>query len=322
MNAAHALLDALAWARSVLLTGPVGPDGDSVGACLALQGVLRRRGVVATVAGTPSYRYDWLPGAAAMVADVAITPEWDAVVVLDGDRHRLPPPVDVAFNRARIRGIVDHHGSTKPDGYTHVWLDPNASSTCAMIFDQLDDLGVPLDAELAQQLYTGAIFDTGGFRFSNTTPATHRMAARLLETGIDHATIANRVMHERRISGLRLAGHVFEHATLHADGQLAVGRAPLALKARFDNVDGDLEGIVDGLVHILGVEVGVLLVEKEPGEIKYSLRSRGRIDVAAVAQRISPRGGGHKKAAGCSITGTLDEAEARALEQLLPLLAG
>lgn len=321
MDPAVALFEALLGARSILLTGPVGPDGDSIGACLALQGVLRRRGVAATVAGTPSYRYDWLPGARDMVPDATVGADWDAVVVLDGDRHRLPPPVDQAFAAARVRAIVDHHGSTRPDGYTHAWLDPKASSTCAMLFDRLDAWGIPLDAELAQPLYTGAIFDTGGFRFSNTTPATHQMAARLLATGIDHAAIATRVMHERRISGLRLAGHVYQHATLHADGQLAIGRAPLELKERFDNVDGDLEGIVDGLVHLLGVEVGVLLVEKAPGDVKFSLRSRGRVDVAAVAQRISERGGGHVKAAGCSVSGTLDEAEQRALQHLVPLLA-
>ena len=157
-----------------------------------------------------------------------------------------------------------------------------------MLYRLLETWEAVLDRDLATQLYTGAIFDTGGFRYSNTTPETHQMAAALLSTGIEHAAICTRVLMERRSSGLRLAGHVFENATFHLGGELAVGRATLDLKHRFDNIDGDLEGIVDSLVHVLGVEVAVLLVERAPDEIKYSLRSRGKVDVARVARELAP----------------------------------
>lgn len=311
MHPAHALLDALCKADSVLLTGPIAPDGDSIGACLALQRILHKRGIDAHVAGTPSYRYDWLPGAELMVPDEAITPHWDAVVVLDGDRNRLPPTIEAAFNNASVRGIVDHHGSTRAEGYTHAWLEPDAESTCGMLYRFLDPWDIELDRELATQLYTGAVFDTGGFRYSNTKPSTHAMAGALIATGIEHASICTRVLMERRISSLKLAGHVFSHATFHAGGELAVGRATLDLKERFGNVEGDLEGIVDNLVHVMGVEVAVLLVERPSREIKYSLRSRGKVNVALVARELSPSGGGHAKAAGASVPGPVEAAEAR-----------
>ena len=316
MTPADALLDALLDAETILLTGPIAPDGDSIGACLALQRILAARGKQATVAGTPSYRYSWLPGADDMVADEAIDGCWDAVVVLDGDRMRLTPPIDTAFQGARIRGIIDHHGSTRPDGYTHAWLEPTAASTCGMLYDALEGWAAELDPTLAVQLYTGAVFDTGGFRYSNTTPETHHMAAALLAAGIPHAQVCTRVLMERRASGLRLAGHVFSHARFLLDGQLAVGRATLDLKHRFDNIDGDLEGIVDALVHVHGVEVAVLLVERSPDEIKYSLRSRGKVDVAMVARELAPTGGGHAKAAGASVPGPVADAEQLAIDVL------
>lgn len=321
MHPRVSLLDALCGARSVLLTGPIAPDGDSIGACLALQRVLRSRGVESTVAGTASYRYDWLPGAKQMVPDDEIVGDWEAVVVLDGDRHRLTPPVAKAFAGARIKGIVDHHGSTRPEGYTHAWLEPHAASTCGMLYDALGDWSTPLDRTLATQLYTGAVFDTGGFRYSNTTPDTHAMAADLIRTGIDHAPICTRVLMERRESSLRLAGHVYSHASFHAGGELACGRATLDLKERFGNIEGDLEGIVDNLVHVCGVEVAVLLVERQPDEIKYSLRSRGKVDVAKVARELAPSGGGHAKAAGASVSLSVADAEALAVDVIQRHLA-
>ena len=217
-----ALLEALSGCTRVLLTGPVAPDGDSIGACLALQRLLVRRGVAVDVAGVPAYRYRWMPGALQMLPDSVLEPVYDGVVVLDGDRHRLTPPAATCFQAARVRGIVDHHASTRLDGYTHPWVEHGATSTCEMVFDALvtDDM---LDRELAELLYVGAIFDTGGFCYSNTTATTHRMAARLLEVGIEHAPICTRVLLERRQSGLRLAGAVFGSAEFYAEGALAVG---------------------------------------------------------------------------------------------------
>ena len=103
MQSLCALVQACCTADRVLLTGPIGPDGDSIGAALALQQILRARGVRVDVAGTPSYRYDWMPGADEMVPDAQIAPLYDAVVVLDGDCHRLPEPVRAAFEAASIR---------------------------------------------------------------------------------------------------------------------------------------------------------------------------------------------------------------------------
>lgn len=316
------LRDALASCDRVLLTGPTEPDGDSLGACLALQRVLRRRGVEVDVTGAPAFRYTWLPGAPDIVADGSLRPDYDAVVVLDGDRHRLTPGAERAFAAASVKGIVDHHASTTEDGYTHCWVEPTATSTCEMLYDALVGSGEALDPELATLLYVGAIFDTGGFRYSNTTPATHRMAAHLLEIGIDHTAITTRVLMERREAGMRLAGRVFCDAERALDGRLVIGAASARLLASLGADTGDLEGLVDALVYVEGTEVAVLLTERGPDKVKASLRSRGRVNVARVARELSTAGGGHAKAAGALIDGSLDHARAQVIEEVGKALEG
>ncbi len=305
------LLEALAPRNRILLTGPVGPDGDSIGACLALQRLLHRRGAKADVVGTLPVRYQWLPGGDAVIADAGLDPAvYDAVVVLDGDRHRLTPPAAAAFAGAAFKALVDHHASSTAEGYDLAWLQADAASTTEMLFNALRAANEPLDRELAILLYTGVIFDTGGFCYSNARPSTLRMAADLMDTGFDHAQVCLRILMERRPSGLRLAGAVYSEARFVAGGRLAIGRVSHARARELGVADGDVEGVVDGLVHTRGVEIAALVVEKSDGRVKVSLRGRGRINLVELARTLSPTGGGHVKAAGASVPGTLDEVEA------------
>lgn len=309
-----ALRDALAGRSSVLLTGPVGPDGDSIGAALALQRLLRRHGQKVDVACTVPVRYGFLPGARDAVPDADLQPTYEAVIVLDGDRHRLTEPACTAFRAAKFTALVDHHASSTADGYDFAWIEVGAPSTTEMLYRAALLAGESIDRPLAALLYTGAIFDTGGFRYSNATPATLRMAADLMERGFDHADICLRVLMERRPSGLRLAGMVYSGARFLNGGSLAVARVDEQDRRETRMVDGDVEGVVDGLVHTRGVEVAALLVQRGPAEVKVSLRSRGRVDLVPVARTLSPTGGGHPKAAGAMMQLPLDEAEQRVIE--------
>ena len=299
-------------ARRVLLTGPIDPDGDSIGAALALARGLRALGAAAVdVAGEVAFRYAWMPGVGDMIPDAQIRPDYDLVVVLDGDRRRLEAPVAAAFAAARWRGIVDHHASTEPEGYDVVLLDPSAASTCEMVCALLDGWGLPLDADLAALLYTGLIFDTGGFRHSNTRPSTLRLAARLVETGIDHNAIFVRVLVERQAAGLHLLGEVLGRAVILDEGRLSLSTVTRADMERFGATVGDIEGIVDALLYVRGVEVAALIVEKGPDRCKLSLRSRARVDVARLAKSLASAGGGHPRAAGAQLPWPLPEATAR-----------
>lgn len=309
----EALCAALLASRRVLLTGPVGPDGDSLGACLALGWWLRGRGVDVTLVGHVPRRYRGLVPDGAFVADDALDGVFDAVVVLDGDRHRLPGPVAARFAGAAVRGVVDHHGSTAPGDYTHAWLDPAAESTCTLI---LGLLGTELPVDVATWLYLGLVFDTGGFRHPNTTPGTHAAAAALLACGVPHALVHARVLSERTAGGLRAMGEILAGARAAPSGRLLLGFAPWALHTRHSLVDGDLEGVVEALLSAEGVEVAVLLVGREDGAVKLSLRSRGETDVCAVARALAPTGGGHPRAAGATVRASLEEV-ARRVEALV-----
>jgi phosphoesterase RecJ-like protein len=294
----------------VLLTGPEGPDGDSIGACLALQRGLAVLGVAVDVAGDPGFRYRWMPGAAGMIHEDRVG-AYAGVVVLDGDRGRLPKKVTEAFHGAQWTGIVDHHRSTDPSAYTWSYFDPVVESTCTMVRALLDAWGVPLDREIATCLYVGIIFDTGGFRHSNTTPATHRGAAELLEQGIAHSEIATKVLVERRPVGVRLLSRLLAGATWHGGGSVAIAVFSLPLRKELDATEPDAEGVVEVLLHTEGVEVAAIVTERNEKKVKLSFRSRGKVDVAALARRLSASGGGHAKAAGAVLLEPLASVMAR-----------
>lgn len=317
MDHASTILDHARRSRRVLLTGPEGPDGDSIGACLALQAALRTLlpDLQVDVAGTPGYRYAWLPGAAGMIHDDRVG-AYDGVIVLDGDRKRLPRQVAAAFASAGWTGIIDHHRSTDADGYTWAWLEGTTESTCVMVRDLMRAWNIPLDRDYAAMLYTGLIFDTGAFRYSNTKASSHTLAAELLATGIDHAEIVLKVLAERRTAGFKLLAGMLAGARFWADGKVLVAVYTQALADTVGANEMDVEGVVDILQHTQGVEIGMVLVEKGPRRVKLSLRSRGGVDVAALAKRLNERGGGHAKAAG---TG-LELSVAEALAHIEPIM--
>jgi phosphoesterase RecJ-like protein len=319
---AQQLLERVRASRSVLLTGPEGPDGDSIGACLALQRLLavRAPGVRVDVAGSPGQRYAWLPGADAMVPDARVG-AYDGVVVLDGDRRRLCADVGRAFAHAAWTGIVDHHRSTDVVGYDLALFDPDAESTCGMIHAVSKAWGVPLDADIAALLYAGVIFDTGGFRYSNTRASTHRLAAELLETGIDHARIMLKVLVERRPTALRLMGRILGEAELLGGGRLMLATCSRAMMRELGAVEADLEGVVDMLQHTEGVDLAIVVVERGAERVKLSLRSSGRVDVAALARGLHEGGGGHAKAAGVVLTTPLADVLAMLRDKLVPVVA-
>jgi bifunctional oligoribonuclease and PAP phosphatase NrnA len=309
MNTALKLREFAEKARRVLLTGPAGADGDSIGATLALARGIRALGVgeVLVAANTPE-RYRWMQDAKGIVANAHLKGDFDLVIVMDGDRHRLAPKVLQAFQAARYKVVVDHHRTTSSDGYDLAIVDPTAPATCSQVLEILDAWSVPLDLAIAEQLYVGLIYDTGGFRYSNTRPDTHRAAARLLATGIDHASITNRVLMEIRPAGLALKAAVLSSAQFFSQGQLIIGICSMEAMALCGANTGDLDGIVESLLYVQGAEMCVLIVERDASTVKLSLRAKGHVNVSALAKRLDSGGGGHAKAAGVVLRQSLKEA--------------
>jgi len=294
-------------AGSILFTGPMDPDGDSIGACLALCRVAQRvSSAVVHVAGEANYRYDWMPQADTLLSDGELRSQYDLVVVMDGDRTRLTKTVTDLFNRASRTALVDHHRSSSTTGYDVAILDPDSPSTCELVYRMLQHWGESVDSDMAAHLYTGIIFDTGGFKHENTQPETHRLAAKLLDLGVSPAPVHAKVLHERTSGGLRLLGEVLGAARFYADGQVVVGVITEEAISRLSVASGDTEGIIDALLNTAGVEVAVLVKEAGKSVVKLSLRSKARVNVADIARHLHEGGGGHVRAAGCRVPCSVD----------------
>jgi bifunctional oligoribonuclease and PAP phosphatase NrnA len=301
-------------ARRALITGPVDVDGDSIGASLALAQVLRQCNPdleVITVAAMPiPRRYEFLEGVDAVVTPAELEGPFDLALLLDGVRHRIGE-VGPMFDAARVRVLVDHHVSSDPDEYDLALLDVRRASTCEIVHElaRHPSFDVTVDVAMAQQLYTGIAYDTGTFRYSCTTPATLRLAADLLATGIDAQQIIERVFLDSSYPETVFRGRVLADIRLADDRRCAYARVARVL---FDECGVGAEatdGLINRLVFIEGVEVAFLLVERQPEQIKVSFRSRGLVNVAEVARELSRGGGGHDRAAGVTLEGPLDAVE-------------
>ena len=302
LEAAVAVLTRAADAGwSVVLSAHVQPDADALGSTLALAEGLRRRGaqVAATFPGPfvlPA-SLAWLPGADRLVAHTDVPTDPDLVVGLDAADLRRLGELGPLLEAAPASLVVDHHASNPGFGQVQL-IDPGAAGTVVLVADLLTGLGVELDRDLATCLYAGLAADTGSFRFGNTTPATHELAARLLATGIDHARISQRLFDTAPFGWLALLSLAAGRATLErTTGHGLVWTWATVAEAGAHGLAVDqLEALVDVVRSAEEADVACVLKGATDGSWNVSLRSRGRTDVAAVA--IALGGGGHRMAAG------------------------
>ena len=300
----------------IALTTHVNADGDGLGSEVGMWHLLAARGVRASIANpTPvPDRFTFLmPAGADQSARAAKAIERaDAVLVLDiSDLGRIG---DLAA-AVRARGVpvacIDHHVSpgTLPPGPRFV--APEATATAELVFDLATALGWPITPECARALYVGILTDTGGFRFSNTSPRALRVAGALLECGVEPESIYEAVYASAPEGRVRLTADVLQTRVVEDDVGLAWVTVPPGALERFDATPDDLDGIVEFPRSIAGVRLALLFRQIANGRIKVSFRSMGAVDVAALAQQFG--GGGHKKAAGASLDTSLADAQQRVL---------
>jgi phosphoesterase RecJ-like protein len=300
-----ATVSALLAGDPVLLLGHVSPDADALGSALAAGLALEARGVqVAVSFGDDPFVIPRvlrsLPGQHLLVApdDVGERP---VVVSFDvSSIERLGVLRDVA-ERARTFVAVDHHTSYTGFGGIHL-VDVTAPATAVLALDLVDRLGVELDQTIAAPIYAGIVTDTGSFKFSATTADTHRVAARLLSTGMRHDVIARHIYDDEPFAALRLLGAALDRAVLE---ESAVGGLGLVWTVVTD-ADRDVFGLtLDATERVIDVlriateaEVACVLKQDDRGVWRVSMRSKGRVDVSAIA--LAHGGGGHRFAAGFS----------------------
>jgi phosphoesterase RecJ-like protein len=316
-------------AGSILLCAPSEADGDSLGSELALALILEARypGLTVHIASdTPvPRRYRFLPGTERVLLPNQVPPgtTHDIAIVLDGCRQRLVATREL-FDGASCRILLDHHAVGDDFDYDLRVVDPEVSSTAELVDLVRRHPGIdqPLTPDLAAGLYCALVFDTGYFRHPSTSPVTLRLAADLVGCGIDFTDIGERTILRRSLAGTLLLARVLGELGVAAGGRVihaAVTRLDLQATGADDQ---DREGIIDHLGLVEGCAVAVLLSETpEPGVVRCSLRSRGPFDVAALARSLSPEGGGHRAAAGCTLTGELEPWRREIVRQLEEQLA-
>jgi len=324
------LQKALKKSHRVLITAPGAADGDSIGAQLALQRMIRfkfptlKTFVVNDEELPPRYRF--LPD-----AETVFTPEtfsqagekkkFDLGFVLDGGIDRAGR-IKNWFDEVPITVFIDHHAISCDYPYKIRIVDSNASATTEMIYhlSQTKLFEMPLEPLFAQQVYLGLVFDTGFFRHSNTTPESMTLAAELLKTGFDFTRVGERGMLERSLGSLRLMADTISKAKTACGGKIIWSVLTQKMLEKYDAIPDDREGIIDHLFLTHGVQVAFLLFELENHEVKLSLRSQGDTDVASFARSLTVRGGGHRRAAGALLEEALPQAEEKVLAGLTQLV--
>jgi bifunctional oligoribonuclease and PAP phosphatase NrnA len=302
-TAASVLAEAADARATVVLSGHVQPDADALGSTLALAEGLRRRGARVLVTFPDPFTLPaslgWLPGAEGLVPSAAVPSSPDVFVSLDAASPGRLGELAALLDSAGTSVVVDHHASNPGFGDVRL-IDGGAPATVTLVAGLLDGLGVTLDPQLATCLYAGLAADTGSFRFGNTRPETHELAARLLATGIDHSDISRRLFDTAPFGWLGLLSVVTGRAVLEADvGAGLVWTWSSTAEAAEHGLPGEqLEALVDVVRSTQEADVACVLKGQDDGSWSVSLRSRGATDVARVA--IALGGGGHTLAAGYS----------------------
>jgi phosphoesterase RecJ-like protein len=313
-----ALLQRLRAAARVLLVLHVRPDGDSIGSTLAMAAALRRLGKEAVVIAPDPIppNLAFLPGADGVLAPGATAGSFDVALFLDcAALDRIgAATADVA--RARTIVNVDHHPSNQRYGDLN-YIEPNAAACGEVTYELIRDLGVALDAEMAVALYTAVVTDTGSFRYEQVSPRTHEIAADLLRHGVKAAEVAREVWENRSLGSLRLEAAAL--ATLQQEGELAWLSVTPEMIAASGAAAHDTEGLVNLARTLAGVELALMFVAEGPEEVRVSLRSNRRVDVSALAAGFG--GGGHARAAGCTLRAPLAAAQERVLAAARAALA-
>lgn len=306
--------------KKIGITYHVSPDGDAVGSALALLNGLKLLNKDAYIISKDiiSENLQFLKGS--NEANGLITKPLsgtDLVVVVDcGNFERIS--AELKEFKGNIINI-DHHISNDKYGELN-YIDINAAATAEIIFELLGTMGIDFDKvneelyEIGTCLYTSLVTDTGGFRHSNVTSRTHRIASKLKEIGVNNTYIYQSLFDNNSFEKIRLIGKSINNMELLLDRKVSFIKIPKSYGEELNIEIGDTSDIISFGLQIKGVEVSVLIKETENGS-KASLRSKNQIDVRKIAEKLG--GGGHVKAAGITMNGlNLDEAKDKILEQI------
>ncbi|AMD93099.1 DHH family phosphoesterase [Desulfomicrobium orale] len=289
-----------------LVTSHVSPDGDALGSMLAVGEVLDAMGKQVRLfneSGLPE-RFRWLSPRQKILRLLPDT-EPETIIVLDCGSPQRPGALLAPWLSSKTVVNIDHHLDNPMFGSIN-WVDQRVSSTGEMVGMLARELNVPLAGLLGEYVYLSLISDTGDFCFSNTRPETLEMAAEILRLGLLPGPFHEQRQSTGTINQLRMRGAVTQQATLHSHGRISLISFTRELFRQTGTGPEDTEGLVNRVLYLRGVQAAIATREEDNGSIKFSLRSKGDVNVQAVAARFG--GGGHRNAAGGTLDMSVDEA--------------
>ncbi|MCI8462505.1 MAG: bifunctional oligoribonuclease/PAP phosphatase NrnA [Lachnospiraceae bacterium] len=294
------LLKECSGAKRIGISGHVRPDGDCVGAVLGLQLYLRKcmpEAEVKVLLEKPAEIFNEIKGFEEIDSDFADKVPFDIFFVLDTAADRLGG-AEKYFRSAGKRINIDHHVSNTGTGDINLVL-PSVGSTCEILFDLMEE--DKMDRDIAMAIYTGIIHDTGVFQYSNTTPATMEKGARLISYGFDFSRLIQETFYQRTYLQAQIMGRALMESIRFMEGRCIVSAVDQKTMDFYNVEPKDFEGIVNQLRNIKDVDCAIFMYQTGVQEYKVSLRSSDKVDVAEVAAYFG--GGGHARAAGCTLKG-------------------
>ena len=306
-TAIEEMIEVLRKAPSVALFSHISPDGDCIGSMLAIGMALEKMGKeVSFYNPDPVPRnLAFLPGSSRVKQELPNLVEKTLMFVDCTDLHRVNLTMTEISGASTILNL-DHHISNEYFGHFN-WVDAQASASGEVALALIGYLGIEVDRDMATNLYTAIVTDTGCFQYSNTTANTHRLTAELLDKEIDLSIIHHNLFDQKPLAQIKLLQSSLNGLEIHAGGQLATMTLSLEDFQKSGAEQGMSEGLVNHARTIAGVEVAVLLREAGPQVIKVGLRSNLWLNVNEIAAQFG--GGGHQRAAGCALKLSLSEAK-------------
>ena len=318
---AAAVADALHGARRILVCGNTGADGDVAGSTLALARALGRLGRDVVVYNDEAYpaAFAWLPGGAGVVTSLAADERFDATVVVDAARVDRLGKSFPDRERLGVFCWVDHHAIDVGPGDVN-FIDLTAAAVgeqVALILDALSErVGQDLiDADVARCLYASVVADTGGFRYGNTSARALRLAARLVEAGVDPWEMTERIYESQDEARVRLLGRALDGLWRSPCGRLGVVEVRAKDLIELGAIEEHVQGLVNSVRGIKGVELAVLVRELDAGTTRVVIRSRGNIAVTPIA--IALGGKGSRNAGSVVVDADVDAARAVVVQAAL-----
>lgn len=291
-------------AGKIVILGHVNPDGDCVGSCLAVYNYIKEwdssKTVTVRLERLPS-KFSYLSGFDAIETEAG-EETYDLCICLDSSDEERLGDFKSCFDRSAKTICIDHHITNRGYAQENV-IDGHASSACEVVYGQLDESRI--SKHVAECIYTGIIHDTGVFKYSNTSRKTMEIAGRMMEKGIDFGTIIDGSFYKKTYVQSQILGRALLESITFLDGRCIFSVVRKKDMDFYGVEKSDLDGIVDQLRVIDGIECAIFLYETGIHQFKVSLRSNSIVDVSRIAAYFG--GGGHVRAAGCTMSGSVHD---------------